>query len=173
MHSKWVFKHFYPGSNTRNIILALLWVGGLLIGVLLCALAPYNAKNILYGALHTRPTLLSLLLVCVLPLLLTATAVFTSLFPIAYALVLVSAIAHGFSGTAVYLAVGSAAWIVRPVLLFTASSTSVLMWWLVLQCKTRDRAYKSVCLALCLSCLIYIIDLFILSPFIGDLTKVL
>lgn len=173
MHSKWVFKHFRPGSGKKNIVLALLWGGGLLAGTLLCAAAPFDAESILYGAMHAKPSLLGLFLVCVLPVLIAAVAISTSLFLVAYVLVLLIAILHGFSGTAIYLAVGNAAWIVRPMLLFAASCTSVLMWWLLLQRSARNRVFKPACLALGLSCLIYILNLFLLSPFIGDLTKVL
>lgn len=173
MHSKWVFKHFCPGSNKRNVLLAMLWGGGLLAGVSLCAYTPFATESILYGVMYAKPSLLSLFLIGVMPVLFTAVCAFTSLHPIAYVLILLSAITHGFSGTAIYLAVGSAAWIVRPLLLFTSSSTSVLMWWLLLQRNTRRGAHKQVGLALFLSLLVYLLDFFILSPLIGDLTKVL
>ena len=173
MHSKWVFKHFRFSSSKRNIVLALLWGGGLLAGILLCVVAPFDPKSTLYDVMCASPSLLSLFLVCVLPVLVTTVAVSTSLFSIVYVLVLLSAITHSFSGTAIYLAVGNAAWIVRPMLLFSAGGTSVLMWWLLLQRSAQYRGFKPACLALCLSCLIYILDLFLLSPFVGDLSKVI
>ena len=173
MHSKWVFKHSYPHASRRNFLLGSLWVVGLLIGVLLCALAPYDTGSILYGTVYTKPSLWGLFLVCVLPVAFSAIAVCSPLFLIAYVLVFLSAVSLGFCGTAIFVAVGSAAWIVRPMLLFSAGCTSVLMWWLLLKGNGRSRLKRPVCLALCLSCLVYIVDLFLISPFIGDLTKVL
>ena len=173
MHSKWVFKHFRPYESKRNLVLILTWCGGLLAGVLLCSHASYNYANIVYGAIHTCPSLPGQLVVCVLPVTVSALAVYLPLFPVAYILVLLSAVTHGFSGMAIFMAVGSAAWIVRPMLLVSSSCAFVLMWWLLLQRDAGSRTYKPVCLALCLSCLIGILYLFFISPFIGDLTKVL
>ena len=173
MHSKWVFKHFRTRSNKRIYLLASLWGVGLLFGILLCSLSHNDITNSLYDVICTKPLTLNLLLVCMLPVALTVISMCSPLFPIAYLLVFVSAVSHGFCGIAIYVAFGNAAWLLRPILLFSAGCTSVLMWWLLLQCNTGKHLRKCIYLALCLSCLIYIVDLFLISPLVGDLTKVL
>lgn len=173
MHSKWVFKHFRAQSNKQCCLMAFLWGAGLLFGILLCILSPYETTDILYGVIGTKPSLLSLLLVCMLPVVLSAIAVCSPLFPIAYILVFLSAVSHGFCGTVIYLAVGDAAWLLRPIFLFSASCSSVLMWWLLFQANTGERLHKHIGFALCLSSLVYIIDLFLISPLVGDIAKVL
>ena len=173
MHSKWVFNHLHPLKSKQIFVLVLLWGVGLLFGVLLCTLVQYDTVDVLYGAMCTKPSILGLFLVCVLPVILSAMAVCSPLFPIAYVLIPLSAVSHGFCGMVTYMAVGSASWITRPILLFAASGTTVLMWWLLLQNNTGNRLRKRICLAICLSCLVYVIDLFFVSPFAGDLIKVL
>lgn len=173
MHTKWVFKHFRPRAGKRNFFLVLLWDIGLVLGVLLCSLAPCDISDILFGAIYTKPSVFGLFLVCVLPVALTAISVRTSLFWFSYLTVFLSAVSRGFSGTAIYIAVGSASWLLRSLLLFSASCTSVLMWWLLLQADTGRHLRERMRLSLGLSCFVYIIELFFISPLVSDLVKVL
>ena len=173
MHSKWVFKHFRPRSGKRSTYLVLLWVIGLVLGVLLCSLTPCDTAAILFGALYTKPSVFGLLLICVLPVVLAAISVCTSLFGFSYLVVFLSAVSRGFCGTAIYMAVGNAAWLLRPLLLFSTGCTSVLMWWLLLHADTGRRLSKRIGFSLGLSCFVYIIELFLISPLVGDLAKVL
>ena len=173
MHSKWVFKHFRVRSNKRFCVLAALWGIGLLFGVWMCCHSPYVTTAVLCAVIGTKPSILSLLLVCILPVALSAIATRSMLFPVAYLLVFLSAVSHGFCGSAVFIALGDAAWLLRPLLLFSGGCTSVLVWWLLFQSDTVRHIRKRICLALGLSCLVYIIDLLLVSPLIGDLIKVL
>ena len=173
MHSKWVFKHFRSWSSRRIYLLALLWIAGLLTGILLCTLAPYDTVGIFYGVIGKKPSVLGLFFVSVLPVLLFTLAIRSPLIYLSALLMFFSAISHGFCGTAIYIAVGSASWLLRPMLLFSAGSTSVLIWWLLLQNNAVKRSIKNARFAICLSCLVYFIDLFFLSPLVGDITKVL
>jgi hypothetical protein len=71
------------------------------------------------------------------------------------------------------IAFGSSAWIIRPLLLFSSGCSSVLMWWLVLRGNAGRNYKKHICFAFFTSCLVYVLDLFLVSPFVGDLIKVL
>lgn len=173
MHSKWVFKHFRPQESRYTFVLVLLWSIGLLLGILLCGLSPYDIVDVLYGTFYAKPSMFSLFLASILPVLFAVASVHTSLYLISCPSVFLSALSHGFCGAAIYIAFGSAAWLLRPMVLFSAGCTSVLMWWLLFQRNTGRRMHKHICLALCLSCLVYIVDLFLVSPLVGDLIKVL
>lgn len=173
MHTKWVFKHFHPVRDRQICIFAALWVIGLLSGVLLCDHSAYDFSVIFFGAVNTDPLPLGLFLICALPATLSALAFTFSLFPITCLIVFSIAVFQGFSGTLVYMSVGSAAWLLRPMLLFSASCTSVLMWWLLLQCKDRRLKYKHIRLAFVFSCITFLIDLFLVSPLVSGLAKVL
>ena len=171
MHPKWVFKHFYPQSGRRVRLLAALWILGLLAGIILCSIGPYDAADILHSTVSVSPAPLSLFLICFLPVIFVAIALTSPFFLLSYFAVFLSAVSHGFCGIMIHVAQGSAAWLLRPLLLFSASCTSVLMWWLLLQSKNKSRLHRNIRLAGILSCLIYIVDLFLVSPFVGDLAK--
>ena len=173
MHTKWVFKHFRPRAGKRNFLLVLLWGIGLVLGLLLCSLAPYNNSDIIFCAISTKPSAFGSFLICVLPVVFAAISVHASLFGLSCLAVFLNAVSRGFCGTAIFEAVGTAAWLLRPLLLFTTGCTSVLMWWILLQNNTKRRLQKRIFFALCLSCFVYIIELFFVSPLVGDLAKVL
>ena len=171
MHYKWVFNHFQTRSRRPINTLATLWILGLLIGILLSCLAPYDFAEVFRLAFVSKPAPLQLLFVCVLPVAVAAIALSSSLFVFSYIAVFFCAVSHGFCGIAIYAMFGSAAWLLRPILLFSAGCSSVLMWWLFLQNETKSRLHSNIRIVGILSCLIFFIDLFIVSPFIGDLAK--
>ena len=173
MHTKWVFKHFRPRAGEQNFFLILLWGIGLVLGVMMCVLAPYDISDIFFGAINTKSSIFSLSLICILPVVFAALSVRMPFRVLSYLPVFLIAVSRGFCGTAIYIAVGHAAWLLRSLLLFSATCTSVLMWWILLQANTGSHINKQVRLSLCLSCLIYIIELFLISPLVGDLVKVL
>lgn len=173
MHSKWVFKHFYLRTSNQVYVLAILWVIGLLSGIILCSYSYCDFTGIFFGAVNVDPAPLALFLVCMLPVLLSAVAVSFSLFSITCLVVFAVAVFQGFSSMVVYIAVGSAAWLLRPILLFSASCSSVLMWWLLLQHKKGRRLHKSIHVVLISSSLTFVVDMFLVSPFVSDLAKVL
>lgn len=171
MHSKWVFKHFYPRPKRQLYILAALWTFGLLAGVLLCNLGLNDSAGVLLGAALTAPSPLGLFLVCMLPVTLTAIALVSPLFVLAYIIVFLGAVSHGFCGIMIYMAQGSAAWLLRPMLLFSSSCISVLVWWLFLKSEMKGHLHRNIRLVCILAFFIYAIDLFIVSPFVDDLAK--
>ena len=173
MHSKWVFKHFCPHSGKRNFLLFLIWVIGLLLGTLLCNFASFNCIEFLYEAVSVKPSIPGLLLVCTLPVALSSIAICSRVFLIAYLLVFLNAISLGFCGTIINISFGSSAWIIRPMLLLSSGCASVLMWWLLLQNNLEKHNRKHIRLALIISCLVCILDFLFISPFVGDLIKVL
>lgn len=173
MHIKWVFKHFRPQSKGYIYILAALWITGLILGIILSCVCSQNANSILYGAMLAEPSPLYLLCVCVLPVAFSAIAFASPLNWLAYIAVFLFAVSHSFCAATIYTAVGSAAWLLRPMLLFAASCTSVLMWWLLLQNNAGRHAGKKIRFAILMSCIVCIVDLFLISPLVGDFTKVL
>lgn len=171
MHLRWVFTHFQPRSCRPGRSLVMLWTLGLLIGILLSCLASYDFTETFRLLFATEPGPLQLFFVCVLPVASVAITLSSSLYVFSYIAVFFCAVSHGFCGSAIYVMLGSSAWLLRPILLFSAGCTSVLMWWLLLQNETQSRFYRNIRIAGILSCLILFIDLFIVSPFIGDLAK--
>ena len=166
MHTKWVFKHFSVWQAKQVRTLSLLWALSILSGIVLCIFCQHNLTEALRSLSAISP--LGLILVCSLPLAFTIVGLVLPLFPSICIAVILSGFAHGFCGILIYIALGSAAWILRPLLLFSASCTSVLMWWLILKRRVR---YQELRLTGVVFCLFYFLDLFVVSPFVGDLIK--
>lgn len=171
MHSKWVFKHFHSRPQRQLLILAVFWVLGLFAGILLCSLGSNDSASILHGAVLSGPSPLGLFFVCILPVTLTAIALVSSLFKLAYIAVFLSAVSYGFCGIMIYMAQGSTAWLLRPMLLFSSSCISVLDWWLLFKSEKKDHIHRNVRFVFILAFLIYAIDIFVVSPFVNDLAK--
>lgn len=171
MHSKWVFKHFSCYARSRILLLFALWVTGLLVGILLCSFGSLDHGAVLRSVVVGRPSPIGLLLVCVLPVALTVIALQSPLIVVLYPAVFLNAVSHSFCGSAIYIAQGSAAWLLRPMLLFPSCCAAVLMWWLILQSESKYPNRKNTRLAFIISGIVYIVDLFVVSPLIGDLSK--
>ena len=173
MHSKWVFKHFSPRRKGFLSSLITLWILGILLGVALSIFAANDASKAFLGIVSASPTPYGLLLAYILPVGLAA-AIFAELFVwVIYLVVPLMAVLHGFCGMTVYLIAGDAAWLLRPMFLLVGGCTSVLVWWLVFQACSGKHLHRCFRPVLLLSCIVFLIDLFFISPFVGDLTKVL
>ena len=173
MHSKCLFKHFALLPRLRIQLLAVLWGTGLLVGILLSATCFRESTAVLRSALTVTTAPFLLFLTIALPVAVTAVALSTPLFTLSYPLVFFTAVCHGFCGILIYLAQGSSSWLLRPMILFSASCTSVLMWWLLIR-NSKEKCLSlgaDIRLAGVLSCFIFVIDLFVISPLLTDLTK--
>ena len=169
MHTKWVFNHFGSRSKKWILVLLSLWILSLIVGILLCNLSAMDADNSYCTSLFAAPTPLGLLLVYTLPI---AAVSFALQLPISapfYFVISLTGISFGFTGAMVYLVQGSAAWLLRPMLLFSGGCASVLMWWLILKPETRRRRFPKLRLVAILSCISFVVDLFIVSPLLDDL----
>ena len=164
MHPKWVFKHFATVLQGSTLRLAVLWSLSLLCGILLCSLASSDLSIVFRTAFSAQTSILERALVCLLPLVVIVTG-------LSYATVFLCGISQGFCGFAIYIAQGNAAWLLRPLLLFSAVCSSVVMWWLIFQSNATGRFRERIRFALILCCIICCIDFFIISPFVGDLSK--
>ena len=173
MHSKWVFNHFDYRSKGSVLSAVMLWISGIVTGIVLCLVNSHIAVNTLNDSISSSPKPYGLFLICVLPIVFVLLSRTRLLFALVYFMMFLVAISYGFCGMGIYVSLRSAAWLLKPMLLFSASCSSVLMWWLLLQVKMRQGFCRSVCLTAALSGLVFIADFFLVSPFVGDLAKLL
>jgi len=171
MHSKWVFNHFRTLPRHHMRLLVLLWLSGLLTGILLCCVCADDLCESSRAAMDASVSPFWLLFICILPIAAAIASVTTPLFVIGYPLVFVFAFFHGFSGIMISVGVTGGTWLLRPMILFSSCCTAVLMWWLLLRGKSGICLKKDIRLACIILCFVFLADLFIMSPFVGDLLK--
>lgn len=161
--------------HRRIISLLLLWIIGLIFGAYLAFSYSAFALQTFRCALSVRPASLSILLVSIFPVAITALALWYPAFFPCFLLILFEGFCRGFCGMIVAIATTHSAWLLRSLFMFGSSLTSVLVWLLLLRfCNSKGTNFaKNVFYSLALSCLIAAIDIFFISPLLADLAKYL
>lgn len=173
MNTRYIFTHSRMYRSLRIWLPASLWVTGLCIGVILAVSHADNSKALLDSILSETPSSILMLAKTALPIVCCGFAIGCSAFALVYPLVLLEATSFGFCAILLFEVFGSGAWLIRLLCLFSSSISCVLMWWLLFRhSKSKAQSFsKDIRLACALSFLITIVDFFIITPFLADLTK--
>lgn len=148
------------------LFLAFCWTAGLLSGAAVYLSAEKSLDSLMRGALGRPVSIVSLLCVTILPFLLSAFAVYISkpwlLLPVSFG----DAFVLCFVSLGVMQCGGSAGWLVRWLLMFSASLAAPLLYLYWLRHVTGRRRFSSLEAAcvLCLYALIGSIDYRLISP---------
>ncbi len=156
----------------RVVTLTALWLIGLLSGIGLAFVYSHSVPALFCGAISDVASPLAMVLIAALPVVVISVALRFSLFPLCCLVMVTEAMCRGFTGIVTSLSVNSAAWVVRPMLLFTGGCVSVCLWWLIIRhCNGRAlHFFRDVCLAMLLTAVAAVIDIFCVSPFLRDLS---
>lgn len=162
-------------QKSRKIIypiLITLWCTGLCFGMFLSAHNPLLADDLMRAALTKRPSFLALLLINVLPVVILYVILLRSAFPAAYPLVFLIALGRGFCAMCAICFLGSGAWLLRMLFLFSAGCVSVLIWYLLFSYIQQERRRLISVLPVLVTALILatIFDYFRISPYLLNLS---
>ncbi len=164
-----------PGSRISKSIalVTLFWFLGLLTGIGLAVVSPMDVTAIFRSAVSEQASPVLLFFVSAFPIMALTFALYLGAFPICSVLVFLNAICRGFSGMLIYLSLGSAAWLIRPLFLFSSSCVSVYMWWLIIRhfSKGRYHLFKDLSIVIILIFVTVMSDTFYISCFLTVLTK--
>lgn len=153
------------------LFLAFCWIAGLLSGTSACLAAGDSLNSLMRGAAARPVSIVSLLGVTMFPFLLSAFAVYISE---PWLLLIVSfgdAFVLSFVSLGVMRCGGSAGWLVRWLLVFSASLASPLMYLYWLRHLTGRRRFdglEAACV-LCVCALIGSVDFRLVSPLLARL----
>lgn len=129
LHPGFSFLH----CRTQRTALASLWIIGLLFGAVIALSADTFLVPTMLSALQGSLSIFGLLIALLLPLLITALAVYISqpilLFPLAF----LKAFLFAFSAVGVFASVGESAWLIKGLLMFSDTLALPFLWWLWLQ----------------------------------------
>lgn len=151
-------------------ILAFVWISGLICGVMYAA---YDATiiSLMRMVCFNCVSIVGLATILILPLLISAVAVYFSKPAVIYLLSAFKAFSSGYCIYGTLAVYGSAGWLIRLLLLFSDTCiTVVLMWFWIRHISGSKRALTAdtaVCTVL--AGLIGIIDYTVVSPFLVTL----
>ena len=151
--------------------LAIFWIFGLLAGSLTSRNADTMLAPTMLSAVSGSLSIFGLLTVILLPLLLTATAVFISRPGFLYPVVFLKAFLMAFTGVGLLLTLGSSGWLLRFLLMFSDMLILPPLWFLWLQIVSgRDRlALYCLLIVIFLVILAGFLDYSLVAPFLADL----
>lgn len=153
------------------LFLAFCWTAGLLSGASVYLAAGDSLNSLMRGAISRPVSIVSLLCVTMFPFLLSAFAVYISepwlLLPVSFG----DAFVLSFVSLGVTQCGGSAGWLVRWLLVFSASLASLLKYLYWLRHLSGQRRFSSLEAAyvLCLCALIGSVDFRLVSPLLARL----
>ena len=148
-----------------------VWIIGILLGVIAAANRQNVAAEILKGALSKSPSLISCVLLGMARILIICLALRYRWSVIVYALLFTDAFCFGFCGIAIYLAAGEAAWLLRPLFLFSRIWCYIPIWWLLLHNTPSSKMLFTWITVFC--CLVVFTDFIFVVPMLLDLVKYL
>lgn len=151
MQSFYSSKVIERSRRSCKIILSALWSLGLICGIM-AATGAGNLTSLMHAYCQSRVSIVSLLIVPLLPFLLSAYAVYFSDFRLLFVLSFLKAFSFGFCAWIVTCAFGGAGWLVRGMLLFTDLVTLPVLWLYWIRCADGSRLNIR---NLCTGCLLW------------------
>ncbi len=151
----------------------IIWVLGILIGALLSVYNSQLSVNVARIALSKTPTFIGMLIANVLPFAILIIALSRRTVARIYPLILLEALCRGFCGMCIVSFLGSGAWVLRFLFLFSPGCVSVLIWSLLYSYTEGGghRIFNDVRILLSLICVVTAVDYFAISPFLVKLSK--
>lgn len=159
---------FYRNSASHRVVLfpVLLWLSGIVLGILLAFILRDNSVMIIAAAVQHRVSIFGLCFVLVLPCIVSIVAYKSSAFWPSCILTLARGICFGHAIPATLWAFGTAAWLLHFLLSFSNLMIQVPFFVIEFDYLSTNRymQYKKVLLLLFFATIIGLFDYFIVSP---------
>lgn len=171
MNIEFIFNRFNKYKRNDLVILVILWVIGLVTGIIFSFLFRKESSAVLMAAVTTEHRPYFALLVRIFPLVVITLAIHKRIVSLCYPLFLLEALCHGFCGMLPAFVFGSSAWLVRSLFLFSSCCVAVAMWWLLLRHLPgkHPNFFKDVKFVFMVICGISLIDIYVISPQLPNL----
>ena len=162
----------FQNRKLGTIILAFCWCAGLLVG---CFFAN-RAGNIHFSMMRRAicaSVSISGLVVVLLPFLFSAVAVFVCGTWVFAPLCFLKAFRFAYLSGLVSASFGGAGWLIRLLLLFADGCIIPMLLWIWLRWfhGGSGKAIREIAICALFACIIWSIDYFVVSPFLGMLIK--
>lgn len=149
-------------------LLSVLWSLGLVCGLFFVSLLDDFLFELFYDASINRPLLLGILVVTILPIAVSAIAVYCSAPLLIYVLCILKAFCFSFGLCGVVAVFGYSGWLIRLLLLFSDSCMAILLFWLWYRVLSPNHKAVLRDLLICsaIAAIIGMVDYFLVSPYL-------
>ena len=154
-------------------ILVFAWIFGLLIGAVFSVSADKLLFSTMRGAILSSMSITGPVTVVLLPLLLSAYAVYFSQPAMLVLVVFLKAFLFAYTGAGLLMLYPVSGWLLRWLLMFSDTMVMPILWLIWLSDSTEGSAFKVRRIAICMAgaMLISCVDLFQIAPFLSRLYK--
>jgi hypothetical protein len=151
------------------------WIVGLTLGVVFAATQITIYNPIIYRALLLDTSFIYSALVNSFALITVVFFCYNRQYLPTILFLFLLGFSRGFSGIALYVLIGSGAWMMRILFLFSGICISVIAWWLILRSNhlNRSELLKTLCFSLIAALIVSIVDHTVISPFLKDITNLI
>ena len=173
MHTGFIFSRFLDVEKRRCCAISLFWLVGLLLGICLAATNSERYAPVTFAALTQESSFARIAFINCFTLTLIAFLRFYHRYLMILPIIFLLSLSRGFTGMAIYVLLGSGAWVVRMLFLFSSICVSVILWWLLLSRRDSEqcsliRLLRRMLIAVLI---ISIVDYFVISPFLASITE--
>lgn len=168
LHTFFSLLSFNRKCNIRAWVLAVLWILGLGFGGSIASHSEDYIIPLMRTAVNIRVSIVNLLVLQLLPLLISAIAVYFSMPLLIYPLCAFKAVSFGFILGCLGISFGSAGWLIRLLYLFTDTiMTPLLLWyWFKHISGAKLSVYRDNKLLFSAFSFAAVLEYFMISPFL-------
>ena len=163
---------FYQFICKENLLdfrkLFLLYFGGIVFGCLISFFVSDYLICFLAPSFLVRPSLFGVLFSNLMPFLILLCLRKSPVSYLCYPFMFLNSAMTGFAGFFVLQIFKDVAWLIRPLLMFSAGSVSVFLWWILIS-SNEELNRRSIIIALIVLISIFFFDYFVISRFIYSL----
>lgn len=155
----------------EKVILSTLWIIGFVCGLYFVLSADCASSDFFLSATRTPVSVLGIFTVAFLPIIISAISIFCALPFLIYTLCFCKAFSYGFVCLNIALTFGYSGWLIRLLLLFSSTCTSMSLFWLWHSGLSRNRITVQHDFIICIviAAAIGIVDYFMVSPYLAVL----
>ena len=157
--------------DIKPLFLLLFSVMGLMLGIILSYYNPGVLSELRGTELLTRPSLLHLLLINLIPVFLLFIIFRFSLSLLCYPLVFLLGVCSGYCEIALCYLFGDSAWLIRFFLLFSRYIALAIWWLLLFRCIRWSRTHlvRYTCFSVFMILVVTVFDVCVIAPFLSDI----
>ena len=166
---------FFLSCNLNPLLLILVWLSGILLGIIIAYNNAHLFSGLDYIALFTIPSVFCLLVANLIPIILLYFFLKFSLCLLCYPLLFFNGVCIACCGIGLYYLFADSAWLIRIFLMFSNSIAAVFFWFLLFRNISGLRVYlqNDLYLSLVSISVISVVDFYLIAPFISEIYFIL